>query len=253
MRYKFRQYLFSQRAIRAYWIANIVVFCALAGWIWSDGRFAEIASRFSANARSLIELNGLVGTREPLIAGRYWTLNILSVVAAVSAAGVGGGLFFGPPANRRVRSWLTVTVLAVLWLTLWVKWPDLQWRGQAFRVDEQLGEFQKMASSLNTSWPASDGERPELGPFLAYPTKAPTVLMLMTQANVPNTNLTFSLVERSETGALRFQLTCNELGAWLEWHPAHDSPTGFVGGLLERRELERFASLGNDWYLVRYK
>ena len=109
------------------------------------------------------------------------------------------------------------------------------------------------AAALSTNWPAGDGERVELGPFLAYPLGKPQVLLLLTQASVPHTNVSFSTVERSDQGGLRFQLTGNELGAWLEWHPSHDEPRGFIGGLLQRYELDRFSPLGDDWFLVRYK
>ena len=248
-----RRILFSQHTVRAYWITNLAAFCVLTFCIWRDGRFFETAVKFATNVQSLLAFDGAVITREPIIAQRFWLLNALAGVAILSGVGIFTGLFLGPPANRRVRSWFAVTLLAVMWLTLWTTWPDLLWRGQAFRLRGELADFQKVASSLEQDWPTSDGERAELGPFLAYPTNKPQVLMLLSNANVPGTNTSFSLVERSDLGALRFELAGDELGAWLEWHPAHDVPIGFVGGLLERHELVRFAALGNDWFLVRYK
>jgi hypothetical protein len=248
-----RRFLFSQHTVRAYWIANLAALCVLTAWIWRDGRFAETAVKFTANVQSLLAFNGTVITREPIIAQRFWLLNALAVVATLSAVGIFTGLFLGPPAHRRVRSWFAVTLLAVMWLTLWTTWPNLLWRGQAFRLRGELADFQKVASSLDKGWPTNDGERAELGPFLAYPMSKPQVLMLLSNAYVPGTNMSFSLIERSDQGALRFELAGDELGAWLEWHPAHDMPIGFVGGLSERHELDRFTPLGNDWFLVRYK
>jgi hypothetical protein len=98
-----------------------------------------------------------------------------------------------------------------------------------------------------------DGETSALGAFLAYPLESPKTLLLLTEANVPGTDVAFTAVERSDDGALRFQLSRNETGTWLEWHPSHDAPRDFVGGLLQRFELDRFTQLGENWYLVRYE
>ena len=65
--------------------------------------------------------------------------------------------------------------------------------------------MQVTAQSLADNWPVGDGERAELGPYLAYPQGKPEVLLLLTHATVPHTNFSFSSVERSDQGALRFR------------------------------------------------
>jgi hypothetical protein len=234
--------------VSAYWILNIAALCILAGWIFSDGRFVDAGLRGDPTTvlQFINQLPFPTAASGRLIA-------ILLGVAGLAAMGIVGGLFLGPPSRRRIRSWLTTTALVVLWLTLWLKWPALAWEGQALRVERQLDEFRTMAASLSEDWPTIDGERPYLGVFRTYPIDKPSVLMLMTRQDVPGTGLSFSMVERSDDGALRFQLTGNESGAWLEWHPANDQPASFVGGLEQSYDIQRYTALGDDWFLVRYK
>lgn len=245
-----RRWLFSSRAVRAYWLLNIVSLCVLAGWIFSDGRFAEIGLRDGAKPQTLPQFMGQVSFPTT---GSWQLIAFILGAAGLAAIGIAGGLFLGSPANRRVRSWLAVTALVVLWLMLGLKWPALAWQGQALRVERQIDRFRTTAASLTQDWPEIDGERPGLGLFRAYPIEKPSVLLLMTQQEVPGTGLSFSSVERSDTGALRFQLTGRESGAWLEWHPANDRPASFVGGLEQQYNIQRQTSLGDDWFLVRYK
>jgi hypothetical protein len=249
---RWRTYLFSSPALSAYWLINIAAFCALAGWIFSDGRFADIG--LGTQSPTIREwLLRQPNSAPSRIAPSQTALTITLGVAAFAGIGIFAGLFLGSPAHRRVRSWLAITALVVLWLTLWLKWPILAWQGQALRVERQVDRFRTTAASLSQDWPEIDGERPGLGQFRAYPIEKPSVLLLMIQQDVPGTGLSFSTVERSETGALRFQLTGNERGAWLEWHPENDQPTSFVGGLEQHHDLQRFTTLGDEWFLVRYK
>ncbi|HYO23955.1 MAG TPA: hypothetical protein VEQ85_03315, partial [Lacipirellulaceae bacterium] len=59
-------------------------------------------------------------------------------------------------------------------------------------------------------------------------------------------------IERSLAGGQRFELEGVERGAWLEWHPAGEGPTSFVGGLGTPRGLTRTKALGNGWFISRY-
>ena len=180
-------------------------------------------------------------------------LIMVALLAIFSLCGIFVGLFFGASANRRIGSWLAFTVLLAAWLTLLTNWQELAWRGQIVRMKRQLAGFDKISASLRADWPAEDGERMELGPYMAYPIDRPQVLMLLTTPNVPATNAAISSVERSANGALRFQLTGSEPGVWLEWHPAESAPGTFSGGLMANHLIERFSPLDNGWYLVRYR
>ena len=94
---------------------------------------------------------------------------------------------------------------------------------------------------------------PEVGTFMAYPNGNPRTLLILAQPQSPTKSIQFSAVERSDGGALRFELTGYENGAWLEWHPNDSSPESFTGGLENTYSRTKSAPLGNGWYLVRYR
>jgi hypothetical protein len=247
-----RRHLFSSRTVTAYWLINLVSLAALLGWAFNDGRFGETARRFDLGLLTVLGRVTELGP-EPQLAARVFALNLLSGFATASVLGIILGLFLGGAAHRRLRNWLFVTALVAAWLTLLATWPNLIWRGQAHRMRSQVSALQSTVATLTKEWPTCDGTHPAVGPFLAYPLEHPRVLLLLTQANAEGSNLSFSTVEQSDEGALRFQLAGNEAGSWLEWHPAHNEPRGFIGGLLQQFTLDRFTKLAENWYLVRYK
>jgi hypothetical protein len=151
-----------------------------------------------------------------------------------------------------LKSWLALTAIVAIWLTLGLDWRDLQWRGQVHRARPSVNAFSALANSLQKSWPTIDGETPELGPFQAYPIAKPEVLLLFSQKQMPGATAPISAINRSENGTLRFQLAGNETGTWLEWHP-HDAPSDFVSGLGQRFVLNRATTVGDNWYLVEYQ
>jgi hypothetical protein len=249
---KWQIWLLRDSALRTYWLVNVAVIGAIAAWVFSDGRFTEAVYSARANAQSLARLEIPTASREREIVVRVRALDCLIVLAVFSTLGITAGLFVGARAHRRLRSWLAFTVLVAIWLTVWQTWPELSWQGQAFRLRRQLGDFQNIAGQLRNDWPARDDGRSYLGPFMAYPISDPSVLLMLTQPELPTSDLSFATIQRSASGALRFQLTGNEAGAWLEWHPAGELPSSFVSGLEEQRRLRRFAKLADSWFLVRY-
>lgn len=240
------------RPVFACWAINLATFAILAFWIFSDGEFPDSASWLKRALMSVIGAGPVVG-EDAALAARLIYLASLLICAAITLSGVIVGLFFGGVAHRGMRAWLLATALIAAWLALFVSWPELAWQGQAHRVSKVLPELTSKVETLTRNWPTGDGDLPELGPFLAYPSEHPQVLMTL----IPNwrngSELGFSTIERTTSGGLRFQLTGNETGSWLEWHPAPDEPRGFIGGLLQQFTLDRFTKLSENWYLVRYQ
>jgi hypothetical protein len=117
----------------------------------------------------------------------------------------------------------------------------------------QLDGFESVAASLRADWPDSDGERDDIGPFMAYPRGGPRTLLLLTTPEIADVRTSISAIERATTGGLRFQLTGSEPDAWLEWHPIGSMPESFRGGLMTNYILERSAPLGGGWFVVRYR
>jgi hypothetical protein len=88
---------------------------------------------------------------------------------------------------------------------------------------------------------------------MAYPVGDPATLIMLTLPVMPRTSTSFGVVERGDTGAIKFQLVGPERNDWLEWHPEGEQPGDFVGGILDVYKLERSVALGDGWHLVRYK
>jgi hypothetical protein len=183
---------------------------------------------------------------------RTWALRVIVASAAGCLLGIIAGLFVGTPRHRSIRSWLAVTALLAAWLAVATSWRDIAWAGQRWRTWRQLDAFETIAAPLRKEWPSQDGVTKALGPFNAYPTDTPTVVMLLT-SKPWELGAAFRAIERSPDGALRFDLAGKDGDAWLEWHPAPSAPASFVGGLETQYELERSSSLGDGWFLTRYR
>jgi hypothetical protein len=247
-----RRFLFSSTAIWHYVALNAAVFLAIGFWIFTDARFGDAADRLRVQLGSLLQFtSGPIN--DSRLAASVLRLEVLLVLALTSGLLIGAATILGPPQRRRVPSWLGLTLVAAVWLTLWVTWPKLMWSGQIFRLRPEANDFQPLVSSLNNNWPDIDGSRDDIGPFNAYPAGNPRVLQLLTERRSPNGGATYSLIERINTDGIGFGLTGRDLGAWLEWHQSGDLPHSYVGGLGQRHDLARFEPLGDDWYLVRYQ
>ena len=235
------------------WVTSVFAFGLLSVWIIQDGRFPEAAGWLKRDMRSILGQGTFDTPYELLLARRVWALRFLCATMAASSAAILAGLYFGPARHRGLRSWLALTLLVAVALALWSAWPELAWRGQVHRFGRHLSELDSAAAQLLATWPTGDGESATLGPFLAYPTVRPTTLLMLNRTVIPETAIAYSQVEQSGKNVLRYALAGNDPGAWLEWHADGGRPESFVGGLLESHTIDRFAPLGRDWFLVRYK
>lgn len=234
------------------WRLNVAALGGIYLWALVDGRFTHTILALQKTVAPLVGIAGFPALYPPQLTWRLLTLAAVAVCALGSMVGVCAALFVGADRHRRLRSWLAFTLLVAAWLSLGVSWREVAWHGQQWRVKAHLNQFTAIAASLRADWPAEDGRRAELGAFMAYPRSEPRVLLVLTPPTQPPAVLAFSAVERSADGALRFELAGNEAGAWLEWHRRGDVPSSFFGGLMSHYHLERYASLGDGWYLARY-
>ncbi|MFU7561546.1 hypothetical protein ACMFWY_22895 [Roseiconus sp. JC912] len=151
-----------------------------------------------------------------------------------------------------LRQLLTGTALIGAWCAAIVGAQQITWTGKRFRAASRLNSLDRLAESLESDWPKSDGEIEGLGPFNAYPAVRPSVLLLLTPYPLPGTQTVVAAIERSPNGILRFQLGGEDGGDWIEWHGGASRPRSFTGGLQEDYQLQQFSPIAPDWYLVRY-
>jgi len=228
------------------WVTNLVLLGTALFWVSCDGRCPQtveglwdtvIHAKPTAIADFAAKANFVL-----------WGLGGV----AVSTLGVLLGLVLGPKRCRGMRAWLLAMGLVSFWCGLGSAWSMLYWEGQQFRVTRHLPQIQSLASSLRAEWPQQDGETPELGCFLAYPKHNPSTLMLLGSVDALDSTVGVAAIERTPDGAIVFELTGPEAGAWLEWRSDGSAPKSFVGGMQTCYQLKRLAPLGSQWWLVRY-
>jgi hypothetical protein len=171
------------------------------------------------------------------------------VTGIASSAGILAGLAAGSSTHR--RSWLALMLLSAGWLTLFTTWPELSWRGQAWRLRGSVAEFESIHRELTTKWPKEDGQLDAIGPYMAYPIGNPRMLMLLKAPQVSATSV--STIERGEKTDMHFQLAGNDEGAWLVFETDVHEPQPFFSGLDGEYIPVKYSLLLPDWFLVQYK
>lgn len=248
-RARVRAWVFGAGGLSLLWALNLVVLLGTVAWIACDPRLA----RHLDGARPFFAPDGalpvVLAEHEPSKTG---ALALIGAFVLASMGVLAVALVVGPRRHRQVRSWLALTALVAAWLGLWVSAPDLAWAGQRWRMGRQVAAVEPIAAALRDQWPQDDGRLPELGPFMAYPIGQPRMLMPLGSVRPAGSSNSISAIERSPAGALRFELSGSDAGAWLEWHPTGEQPASFVGGLETQYRMERASPLGDGWYLTRY-
>jgi hypothetical protein len=239
--------------ISASWAINAVLLVAAFGWIFFYGESRETIAlivRAVAPAGS----TSTVVIRDPSRLGMGVSAGLVAIAFVLcTSLAMLASLFLGRGRLRTTRTWLIFTAIICGWLGLIVSWPAIYWFGQQRRIEAVLPAARSLVESLRDHWPKVDSYLPELGPFLAYPISAPSVLLPLRSVTFAKTETPFSAVERSGDEAMRFELSGVEAGAWLEWRGRGDEPRSFVGGLDTKYELTKVARLAPEWFLVRYR
>lgn len=150
-----------------------------------------------------------------------------------------------------LRGILMSAAIIALWCGIISQHSSIAWQGKRIRVSQHVDHLAPIVTALQSQWPNSDGELSGIGPFLAYPPRDPAVLILLAPPDAA-LHTSFCAVERSAVGSLKFQLSGDDRGDWVEWHPEGQHPSSFVGGLRDRYKLIQSAHLHGHWFLVRY-
>lgn len=235
-------------AVPLAWTTNALLLGAAAAWFYVEGRS-------QSEFHSLLRAAGWPGAASVADgdAASCGAAIVTCATAAVVSLGVAFlGLLVGAPRFRTLRVWGLFTALAAVWLTLLATWPDVHWSGQQRRVARALPALESVALSLIVAWPQNDGDIDALGPFLAYPKGSPRTLLIMGDAALCDSPLRMASVERTPGRAIRFELSGQEQGAWVEWRSGEDTPSDFVSGLRTPYLVERSERLAPHWFLVRY-
>ncbi len=224
---------------RSLWFTNLTLLVAAVIWVFADPRLHQILSRGGSLASHWNEWP---------IAGML----VLCLLAALLLVWLLLGLWLGTSQFRQLRSLIVIISLISLWLGYAMNCQSIAWHGRRVRVSPYVATVEKLCTPLEQQWPQIDGTIQGIGPFMAYPIGRPTTLILLTPPTVTEDGPSISAIERSSDGAIRFELSDLDGRDWLEWHP-QSLPSSHIGGLGEEREMTRFSSLSDNWFLVRYR
>lgn len=240
-------------ALSLAWIINVALLIAAFAWTYFDGRALHamdaLRGQFGFRPQHLDSIAAASGRSKLSVQ----TAMVFGAVLGGSFAAMFIGLVIGRRRFRTTRAWLLFMTLACGWLGFIACWPEVYWKGQQRRVAADLVAAESLAKYLHSNWPSEDGNLDGVGPFLAYPQGDPTTVLPLKATNFPNTVLGFSAVERSTDGVIRFELTGDEAGAWLEWRADDRPPRAFKNGLEMYYNVSRHQRLATHWYLVRYR
>ncbi len=226
---------------RTHWAIQGVALIGITLWIASDVDF-----QLAAGGMGDFETSGM---RSHLLLSALALIGLHLLV-------LGTSLLVGQASFRSIRSMLIFTTIMSLWIGLYCSQNEIAFHGKGVRMRAQLEHLRRVCQQLQKDWPDEDGTLELLGPFMAYPIKRPTTLMLLTPPHLDTSGTSIAAIQRSDTGGIQFQLSTYENGQvvmhdWVEWHP-DEAPRSFVGGLGEEMKLCRQNSLSKDWFLVRY-
>jgi hypothetical protein len=221
-------------------------------WIFSDGRSLRHIQSLEQwlGIRDSLSSPGLSDSRINLA---VQAMGLCLVLALGTLAAMFCSLLVGTSRFRTTRWWLLFMAAVCGWLGLFSTWPEIYWRGQQRRIQASLDAAGDLLQIVTANWPATDGEIPGVGAFLAYPNITPATLLMLGQGTSPQASIQFSAIERTVDGTIRFELAGSETGAWLEWRPDQLPPRSFVGGLQTNYIVGQYKQLALHWYLVRYR
>lgn len=243
----------ARSARGAWWVIQSALLAACLVWAFVDPRFAEVARLVSAGLESSGgSLETLRRNATALGAVRTGLAGTITVSLLAAAVAQGAQWLWRSPRIFRLRTLLRATLLVACWSALLANHSAITWQGTRLRLKWELSHVRATAARLQTEWPTEDGELPAWGPFMAYPIGDPQTLILLTPPAIDHWETTVNSVDRARDGTLRFRLGGHPADDWLEWHPSGGVPASFTGGLEDHHWIQRSASLGDDWYLVRY-
>lgn len=157
-------------------------------------------------------------------------------------------------ASASVRS-LTFAALALTLLAADLaaitNWQRISWSGRKSRIQPAIASLQRISERLLTDWPRKDGEDAIFGPYMAYPTYDPSILVLLMPHQVAEQTY-ISTIDRSGTSILRFQLSDGQHSIWIELHKDGSIPEKFTSGLGAKNIVDHKIEVAGGWYLVRY-
>ncbi len=246
----------------AFWCSKALLVCiAYLGWIIIDAQFpmTVFVVRHSVGLQQLdpdtsVVAYGLWGMMWDGV--RSWdSLGprlLLFVILAITA--VTDSLLMLLQFLRRatIRRMLLIVLVICAWLSLLMSYRQVNEWAVLRRAKSALSRFELAANPLSQHWPTENGILPEAGRFYTYSDKHPDLLLLHGRKNYPIREDFGHIIEQSEQGAIRFDLS-GATDCQIEFHPDGSTPASYSTKLSRSTMTpSEVIKLKENWYLVRY-
>jgi len=246
-------------ALRLCWVISFVMPVVFLAWLLYDG----YASRaLSGTWMDLLEVPQRETQQEPLsqslIGPRLYWVQFIAITASLTSSLSVLGFLFGPRPFSGLKSLFGFVLLSGCWLLMLTQWDRIHYLGRSAFVTATSSSVTEFADRVNQNWNAlvtnTNNEcQIELSSFNAYPLYNPTMMMFLGDQSIPNSPLLFRAIERDEERAIRFELSGENLGYWIERRYDRKEPTDFIGGLAEAYRVGKYRKIADQLYLVDYR
>ncbi len=242
-------------ALVACWVVSFLLPLVFLVWLLYDG----YASRaLSGTWIDLLDIRDREPLSPSLIGPRLQWVQLIAIVASAASLVTLLGFLFGPKQFSGMKCLLGFMFLSGGWLLMLTQWDRIHYLGRTIFVSSESRSVADFADRIHQNWNALvkniDNEcQVELSSFNAYPIYNPTMLMFLGDQEIPNSPLMFRAIEREESQAIRFELSGENLGYWIERRYDRKEPTDFVGGLAEEYRVGKYRKISDQLYLVDYR
>lgn len=237
------------------WVISLLTPFLFFGWLLYDG----YASRsLSGTWVDLFETPKAEPLTQALSGPRLLWVQLITIATGTTGSVILFGFLFGPKQFSGIRCLLGFMLLSGGWLLNLTQWDRIHHVGRTIYVSSEARSVAEFADRVHRNWPALvkniDNEcQFELSSFNAYPIYKPTMLMFLGDQEIPNSPLLFRAIEREDDKAIRFELSGENLGYWIERRYDSQEPSDFIGGLAETYHIGKSRRIADQLYLVDYR
>jgi len=165
---------------------------------------------------------------------RLLLIILLAIVAAVASL----VMLYQFLRQITIRRILVILLVFSVWLGVGVSRSHLHEWSIFLRTKNALPRFEQVAEVLHQQWPTEDGTLPEAGSFYVPAETYPDLLLLKGRCGFPIREDFGYLIERSEQGAILFQL-CGATEYQIEYHPNLSQPSPYQSRTSRQLKIPR--------------
>ncbi len=252
------------------WMLSVAVLLALIAWMFVDAslRHAIDTSLVVMRVRPNPDYDLKSRVAWDQLGGRITLLVVIVVLGVAANAVVAFRLLIGRAGGRSILAYLAATVLVGVWLSFFLRYGELEWRGFTFRLARRVPELKVLFEQLRDQWPRADGALPAVGSYRLIsklPNEPDALLLTDTRPPFPIAEPLGPFMQRRSSGVIEIDLRTIvsniRNGTWtgycvIELHPTQSEPADFRQAFehaTNQCTLQGSERLGDSVYLAWYE